>query len=589
MNNEENNILNNNNDNNSINTQTEVNSSNTPVQEQATSINEFSNNEPVSKNIVEPVTINNNVNLGNQSNKKKFPIVILIIVIIVILGLLFLGYKLLSKGSSTSESDNSGSTSFFIKNNTGKYALFNEDGKKLSDFIYDDYENFYNGTTVVEKDNNYAIINEKGKIVLDYGKYATIKRVSGIYRAETKDYKYHVLDSNGKLLYENVKYNIDSYGDKYTFSVINTNDKYIVLNSVGKEIISIPVSGSESMEGEDNNDRYFTLFYNNKNYVIDAKEGKMLVSFDEKKHYCVNTDDIDGKYITMNSCVSWYEKSDNPSWKVIKDGKVYDLTDKCESVTSIDGIMYCYTDDKSYVLNSDLNLGIEVDNNYKNTTIIDEENYIEEDYNSNPRKVLFYNKGKKVNEVSCVKIEKDSFITDSIYTLRTITGTNCEKESGLYEFYDKKGNKLGKSYKEIPYDYNSFDDNKLSIVSEDGNNYYLINEKVEKVSEDFDKIYQDSDTKYYNARKNNQEGILDRTGKKVIDTIYKDAVLYEVINYYVAVLCTKDNSYIVYNLNSNKEILKTSEKPDIYNNYIITKDNGKNNYYTFKGKLLFSE
>ena len=50
-------------------------------------------------------------------------------------------------------------------------ALFNEDGKKLTDFIFTSTSDFVNGTALVKKDDAYGIINANGKMTVDFGKY----------------------------------------------------------------------------------------------------------------------------------------------------------------------------------------------------------------------------------------------------------------------------------------------------------------------------------------------------------------------------------------------------------------------------------
>ena len=546
-------------------------------------------NEKVSSPITnsEPISTTSN-------NKKGFPkILIIAIILVVVSALAFFGYKLITgSGNGNSSEDKSRSSSFFLaKDQSDKYALFNGKGKRLTDFLYSYPGEFYDGSIVVTLNEKTGIMNDQGKMVVDFGKYEYITRYDGVYEARNKDYTYTILNSKGKVLYESLKNDIDYYGDEYKFIVINNNkdNTYDILDSHGKKFLSIPIKkGVASLEKDDKNDRYYSLFYNNKNYVIDAKEGKKVAEFESEKHYCINTDDTDGKYITLNSCVSWYESQDKVYYKVIVDGKLQDLSDKCSSISSDDGILYCSKDGKIYIMNSNLEIGLEIDYSYKNTTYIDSDHYIEE-YSSSPDKVLFYNKGKVVNEVSCRKIEKDDYVKGNVYTLKTTGESGCDEKYGLYEFYDKKGNKLGKIYEDISSGYDLFDDNNLTIVSEDSKRYYLVNDKIEKVSEEFDEIELAEKTKYYFSNENGYVGVLDKKGKTIVDAKYDEITIYEVYGTVVAVLNTKDSSFIVYDLKNNKEIISLKSNPDIFDYFMRVSDNGKTYFYNYSGKMFYSE
>lgn len=545
--------------------------------------------EPVSNTpvVTEPIT-------STPSNKKGFPKFLIIAIIIVAVGALsFVGYKLISgTGGSDYDEDKSSSSSFFLaKNQSDKYALFNGKGKRLTDFSYSYPGTFYDGAVVVQSDDKYGMMNDQGKMIVDFGKYRRIYRHKGIYEATDNNSNHYILNSKGNVLYEINASDIEYYGTDYKFGVVKNKkgDTYDILDSHAKKILSISIkSGASSIEVEENNDRYYVAFYNNKNYVIDAKEGKKVVEFEAENHYCVNTDDTDGKYITLNSCVAWYESQDEVYYKVIIDEKVQDLSDKCDSINSRDGILYCYNNEKKYVMKSNLEPGLEIEYNYKNTTFIDSDNYIE-DYSGTPDKVLFYNKGKVVKEVSCRRIEKEDYVKGNVYTLETTGESGCDEKYGLYEFYDKKGNKLGKTYEDITRSYDLFDGNNLTAVSEDGKNYYLVNDKIEKVSDVYDEIEYADKTKFYFSTKNDYIGILDRKGKTIIEAKYDNIAIYDVYGTAIAVLNTKDSKFTIYDLKKNKEIVSLNSNPDIYDHYMMVSDNGKTYFYNYSGKMFYSE
>ena len=82
-------------------------------------------------------------------------------------------------------------TSFWLPNNDGKVAIFNVDGKQLTEFIYTAGSNsFINDTAFVKNEKEeYAIITSLGKELVKFGKYEKITDIGAGYIAK---------DSNGK-------------------------------------------------------------------------------------------------------------------------------------------------------------------------------------------------------------------------------------------------------------------------------------------------------------------------------------------------------------------------------------------------------
>ena len=142
----------------------------------------FIPNEPVVNN--QPVA--NNVVDKEDKGKKKSPL--LLIAIIAIVGLLVLGIvivpKLFGKTASGSGNKNDNSNAFFLANNEGTYAVFNADGKQLTDFnIKSSFgEEFKNHTCFVENiDGKRGIIKDNGKMLVDFEKYTFLNNVGALY------------------------------------------------------------------------------------------------------------------------------------------------------------------------------------------------------------------------------------------------------------------------------------------------------------------------------------------------------------------------------------------------------------------------
>ena len=121
-----------------------------------------------------------------------------LLVIILIIKTFFLGNKSNDKTVYNPEFNLRESATFFIKDNDKElYALYNSDGKKLTDF---DYKNsnteFYNHAMLVENtDGKYGVINDSGKTIIKFGEYDNITRISSLFLTETIN---NVPDKNKK-------------------------------------------------------------------------------------------------------------------------------------------------------------------------------------------------------------------------------------------------------------------------------------------------------------------------------------------------------------------------------------------------------
>ena len=131
-------------------------------------------------------------NINKFINRNRTLILRIIAVLILIILVLFV-FKFISMFARPT-TDPELTTSFFIKNKDDKYAMFNDSGKKLTDFIYSSVESIYNGAVKVKDENDkVAILNEKGKYIVKPGKYKTIIQNGGIFKVEEKENVFSLL------------------------------------------------------------------------------------------------------------------------------------------------------------------------------------------------------------------------------------------------------------------------------------------------------------------------------------------------------------------------------------------------------------
>ena len=502
----------------------------------------------------------------------------------VVLGVAVLTICLSGCGSKNKNTKEEYSDAFFIKEDS-KYALFNNEGKKLTDFVFTAVgttTNFRKGSAIVKKDDKNGIIGSNGKMIVDFGKYKYIYESAGLYKATDNDSNEYLLDSNGKVLFNLKNASINTYFGVSSYSLLFEKDKkkYSVLNSDGKILVTFNEKEGAENPTTNEEDGFISVFYNKKNYILDGESGKKVMEFDSDIHYCVNNVSEDGKVITMNSCVGiLFQRDYETTYKFIKDGKLYDLSDKCDRVNYINNALTCTKDSKTYLLDSKMNIGISTEGiAYK-----DGDHYAKlKDGSFNG--VDFYNNNKVVKNVECRSIKETGYSETGLYILSTYYSTKCGTTSGTYEYYNEKGeNAFGKSFARA----NKFDVNGLATVSEDKKNFYLIDTKGKKVSEDYDNIYLDSE--YYITTKNNLKGILDNKGKQVIEAKYKSVDVFEEQGVKYAKLTTEDSKYIIYNLSKGKEIITLDSNPSTNANYIYTSKDGKKTYYTYTGKEFYKE
>ena len=514
---------------------------------------------------------------GSDVKKPKIKLILIIVLAAAVIGVG--AFLLLRKDSEKNDGiDITDSTSFFIQDKNEKYALFNEEGKQLTDFIFSYTGNFINGTTIVKKNDAYGIINENGKMTVDFGKYKHISSDGGMYNVRREDNQEFLINGSGKVLYE-LNDNIILYTyiaeDRYLLLEDSKNKIYKLLDYKGRTLISFPMNSNEKEEPSVNykND-YISVFYNNKNHIINLATGKKIMSFDANVHFCLNNVVDNGKIIIMNSCGS---KSDDEEiyYKFIKNGKLYDLTSKCEEVYYSDNNLKCIKESTTYLLDNNLNVGINISLN----AYIDNNTYASDKDNYNG--VDFYNNGKFVKNVECRRLAEHGYAKNGLYVLKTYDKNSCNIESSIYEYYKTNGEKaFDKTFKYA----HSFDENGLAEVSEDNENYYLIDLNGKKISQDYSKIssYSEHDPNYYIVTKNNKKGIIDKNGNVIVECEYKYAKLYRE---YATI--SNGSKTITYDLKNKSAIITTDEYPALQYQYISAYNNGIKQYYTYKGKLFY--
>ena len=195
--------------------------------------------------------------------------------------------------------------------------------------------------------------------------------------------------------------------------------------------------------------------------------------------------------------------------------------------------------------------------------------------------VEVYHNGEKVKEFGDdAEIATSSLLYDDLFAV---------KDGGKFKFYKLDGSvAFEKEYEDVDQ---IFDMNHLAIVSEDGDNYYLIDVNGNKVGDVVAKDIGYYEGGYEAENSDGKYAILDRSGKPVTDFKYS-ALYYRSVakprNIWTAKL--KDENYDVIDADAKKVIVENVKIESFYENYFTAKnDDGGTDYYTFEGVKFYTK
>lgn len=487
----------------------------------------------------------------------------------------FFSFKMISGNKEESSNDVVSTNAFFLKNKDSKYALFDDEGNKLTDFEFDRVGKFVNDNAKVTKGEKVGVISSSGKMTVDFGKYKNIDPVGGIYKVRGEKYDYTLIDGQGNKLFD--------LEDKDTKNFIEINltllldkkeETYTILDRHGKTITSFAYDEDADSPKANEVDDVVAIHYNGKIYVLDQQKGELITKFNSDTVYGVARVFPDKDMIVLGT-------SSGEGNKIIEKGKLVEFDSACKRLRLDENEnILCEVDGKKFFL----------DEKYKKQ----DSSYLTAYYNNksyvkNNEKTFggvdFYKNGKLVKNVPCRKISEVGPMYHELYVLGTYSSTTCNTKAGYYEIYNANGEKaIDQTFMKVE----PFDKNGYAIVSEDRTDFYLIDKKGKKVSKKYDKIM--SSKGYYVTVKNNQRGILDKKGKEIIPTKYDRIEHYNIHgNDYISLKDEKQNT-IVYNMKENKEVFSAKGVFQFGKDYIKVSEKGNTKYYSYKsGKMMYKE
>ena len=468
---------------------------------------------------------------------------------------------------------------FFLPDKKGEdsnYALFNEKGEKITDFNFTSAVGPVGGyAAVTNKDSKSGIVNVKGEMTVDFGKYDSIFSRGALYEALKGD-SVELITATGKKVTSLGKDDkAAGVADSY-FTVVRRSDgKNEIYDIKGKKVDSFETNKELVYHFDDD---IVSVGYEGGLIVLNNKEMTIRKKYDASLAYAIYSVSADGSYMVLHTEEEEY--ADNKYGLIVGD-KIYDMPDKCHRVSlqydyhakSYQNVAICEDDNfEEYLVHSDGTVDSKTTSGY---IYFSENDYLYDDDNGT---VTFYaggQKGKTINKKYASIVESYGYISIHSYD-----------GSDSVTLYDKAGNEVMTVKSATSIDGIDPNDNAViaSYQSGKGHVEYLADKTGKKISGDYYMVsYAGGD--YYRVMKNSSEqsyGVMDKTGKLLDSKTYRriyyneehDAV-FGVNDYGEYDLLDKDGKVVAE--------LRGDEVYD-YNEYIIVElANGGRQFYTFSG------
>ena len=462
------------------------------------------------------------------------------------------------------------SKSFFIYDN-GSYTLWNAEGKRVTEDTYSSQSTFVGGYAYVKKDDQYGVIKEDGSASIDFGKYGAITVQGGLYLAQDGNTKeYYLLTGSGKELEHNktIKpYTANSYAG---FAAVKVDEKIKLYNYEGKLMAEVDLDDSASDPVLTYSNDFGSFSYNQKNYVFDARDGRILAEYEGSRYIFSEVSEDRSKILMRNN-------DDSSKYKLIADNKTYDLDETKHYAIADRGIVIGYDNYNEIAL---------LDNDYKVARRVnaylqlkDVNNFATDNKSGNAE---IYNGGEMVKDLGEDSgIRLSGVLYDNYYAIST--GENKAK------FFNLNGSEAfdGHEYYDIA---TMFDEHHHALVADEKNSYYLIDTSGHRINDITVKGATSRDGGYELKNSDDKLAIANKEGE--LQTEFKYDNTYDRNSAKPNNIWTgriKTGEYDVVNVDAGKIILSSANVQSFYANYFTVKNSDKKTeYYTYKGELFYT-
>ena len=483
-----------------------------------------------------------------------------------------------SEGETVYDTD-----AFFVRetrDSASKFALFKNDGSRLTDFIFSTGGTFVNGyTTVRNEEEQYGILDHTGKMTVDFGVYERIYELSGLFEAKNGDDSI-IIDGKGNTIAEGYKDYKRNYDAPYL--AIQTEDKqYTLYNARGESMMEFESEKAPTFETRDK--RVATsMAYDGHLVLLDNVALKVVFDRETDIRYTLADVSVNKKVFAFTK-----EESTDRTMAYYVDGNFYDLDKKCASIYINDDesnkdryYLSCKNDDGTFLIRENQIADIPV-SDYSNRYIIYDENHYGR-YESKESKFTIYVNGA---EKKTINAGYTPSVTASGYSVR-------DYQNKMVALYDTDGEIIYK-LEGITYgDLYGADENGNIIVrdpresSSDSRNY-LVNKDGNVISGKYATIsrrgnyyvaYRYDTKKYY---------LLGGDGKAIVEGDYTG---YDFYKKNTVVFGRKDNQYDLIDIEGKS--VKVSDNGSLSfsdSGYFTITGDEETNFYTLSGNKFYTQ
>ncbi len=517
-----------------------------------------------------------------RKSKKKLLILIIAAAVLIAGGvvalIILLNLNKGSEGETVFDTD-----AFFIRENhdtTGKYALFKNDGSRLTDFIFTSGSSFINNHAVVRNaEEQFGIVDHTGKMTVEFGTYERIYEIGGLFEVKNGD-DAKIIKGNGDDVIEGYKEYKRNYDAPYV-AVRTEDNQYKLFNAYGDSIADFESENSPTFETRDK--RVATsIAYDGHLILLNNKTLKVVFDRETDMRYTLSD-------VSANEKVFVFAKEgyEDRTMAYYVDDNFNDLDKKCATITIEDDAnnkdryyLTCKNDEGTFLIRDGKITDIPV-GSYENRYIIFDENHYGR-YDSKESKFQIFVNGaekKTVNAGYTPSITKSGYsirnYKDKMIALYGTDGEIVYKLDGITygDLYgvDENGNIIVRDPRE------SKSDDRYYLVNKDGN---VISGKYASLS---------LRGKYYSAYRYDEKKayLLDSNGEVIVDGEYSSFDFYDKNK---IVFGRKDNRHDL--IDTEGKSVKVSETGSISVNsdgyFSITNDD-EVKYYTYSGNLFHTQ
>ena len=541
-----------------------------------------------------------------KNNGKLIAIIIavLVLVVLVVLAVIFLP-KLFRNNDVAKYDDDV----FFVEESNGSdsYAIFKNDGTRVTEFVYSGASQFSNGHAVACALGDYSkcgVVTAAGTQSIEFGRYDSLSQIGSLFVA-TKGEQRSLVTYADKTI---TKITDDSAtlvkmftASEWTPLVIYNDDgnHYKIFNADGEVVKEFESDTAPTFFHSAKLATDF-IFAKNLIMIIDATEQKIVKEFSVRGTYeLVKDTSHDGTYSLLAG-----KSGDEAVYAYYHDGDITEITvPNCEEVLLLrDSLGYAYNYAACY--DGLLYAAIAYDGKTTIENIGPTPDYVtlnehyKFNYFNSQQFIDFYTPGKNepisVGPLSKKLLDDDGAISTGYYPFMTFDSENTSDDYIYYFVYDREGNLVKEHRFDEGYSGNG-------IYGKDDNGNYLVKDRegMMIINDDDTVIIEKSDSiinvigEYYLVNKTKpiyKEGntawrsdtggisVMNAKGELVNERNLKWVEILD--NGIIRAVDYDDGSYVYFDSHF-KEILvvKTSNDVVFAKNYISVKDGSKYTYY----------